>query len=237
MVNRPYRGRGAKVSTPHPPNGPHLGDAGREGSGPDRAPLGRGACVKLRPLEPLPDDRDLLAAVATSSDDAAFAELCRRYRPRLTGFLRTRCGAETEEVVQEVLVTLWRKAERYDPERAEPSTWIFTIARNKAIDAARKRRSVADPKDPHYVSTLSPAAESAPDVVAARSQLKGELLDALAHLPSEQRLVLEGVYVKAQTLREVAEGLDIPVGTAKSRVRLALTSLRKYLAQRGVDHA
>ena len=99
-------------------------------------------------------DRELLTAIALG-DRSAFETLCRRFGQRLYGFLLSRAPTqEAEELVQEVMLTVWTRAASYNPALAAPSTWIFTIARNKAIDRARKRmRPQVDPHDPSLVPT------------------------------------------------------------------------------------
>lgn len=194
------------------------------------------ARVKVRALDRATDDRELLVAVAEQRDRQAFDALCRRFTPRLGAFLRARTRGEVEELVQEVMLTVWRKAGLYDPAKSAPTTWIFTIARNKAIDAARRRRPIPSADDPHFVERAGPSPAIAPDDHAANLQVRAQLADALDALPEEQAEVLRGVYIEALTLREVAERLRIPLGTAKSRVRLALGTLRKHFAREGIDH-
>lgn len=137
--------------------------------------------------------------------------------------------------MQEVMLTVWRKAGLYDPSKAAPSTWIFTIARNKAIDAARRRRPAPDPADPHWVERAGPRPTPDPGDHAAQTQMQTRLLAGLESLPAEQADVIRCVYLEALTLREAAQRLEIPLGTAKSRVRLALGAMRKLFAKMGVD--
>lgn len=156
--------------------------------------------------------------------------------PRLHNYLRARVGDEADAVTQEVLLTLWHKAPLYKPERSAPSTWIFTIARNRATDHARRRRPVPNPNDPHFVRGAGSDDIEAPDLGVQRDQQSLALHECMGELAPGQRAVLDGVYLRALTLREVASELDIPLGTAKSRVRLALGTLRDALAARGHTH-
>lgn len=178
-------------------------------------------------------ERAWLDAVANQQDKAAFAELGRRYMPRLHAFLRARAGDEADALTQEVMLTLWRKAKLYQPAKSAPSTWIFTIARNRAIDHARRRRPMPTPNDPHFVRGSGNDCTEAPDMGAAREQRDEALHESMGQLPPGQRAVLDGVYLRALTLSEVATELDIPLGTAKSRVRLALGTLRRALEEKG----
>ena len=177
-----------------------------------------------------PTDRELLTAVARQ-ERAAFETLCRRFGHRIFGFLLARVpGQEAEELVQEVMLTVWTRATSYDPTLSAPSTWIFTIARNKAIDRARKRmRPKVDPNDPTLI----------PDPTAPAPDRRMEILEwgthidaALRALPEAQRAVVTAAYVEERSMREIAERQGVPLGTVKSRMRLALKSLRNYFQER-----
>ncbi len=176
------------------------------------------------------DDRELLEQVA-ARDRAAFAELFRKFAPRLTGYLMQALPAgRAEEIVQDVMLRVWRKAPTYDGSRASPSTWIFTIARNARIDALRRTgRAEPDPDDPVWV----PAAPEAPDDAVHKRAAEVQVHDALAGLPEEQATILDRAYMKGQTLSEIAEQLALPLGTVKSRVRLAMKKLRLTLPDPG----
>ena len=134
-----------------------------------------------------------------------------------------------EEVVQEVMVTLWRRAETFDPSQASASTWVFTIARNKRIDMVRReRRPEIDPDDP----ALRPEAEPAADHAVESLQDSKRLREAMAFLPAEQQEILRLAYFEDLPHSAIAERCDMPLGTVKSRIRLALTRLRKSLKDR-----
>jgi RNA polymerase sigma-70 factor (ECF subfamily) len=174
------------------------------------------------------DDRDLLIAIQ-GGDRAAFAELFRRFAPRINGFLRQSLpAAKAEEVTQEVMLRVWRKSKSYDPARAAPATWIFTIARNARIDCLRRGgRAEPDPEDPVWV----PSAPGAPDEVLDKRTDEERIRTALEELPKPQLEVVERAYLQGQTLTEVSEALQVPLGTVKSRVRLALERLRLVLPE------
>jgi RNA polymerase sigma-70 factor (ECF subfamily) len=169
------------------------------------------------------EDRDLVVAVARR-DRAAFEELFRRFAPRVKGLLVRSLGpTRAEEVAQDVMLRVWHNAPRYDPSRASPATWIFTIARNARIDAIRRvARAAPDPEDPMWV----PAGEEPPDAAAARRATAERVRSALDELPANQLEVLDRAYLQGQSLSEVAEALSVPLGTVKSRVRLAMERLR-----------
>jgi len=176
-------------------------------------------------------DRDhqiaLLKRVA-AEDKAAFAELFSLFAPRVKGFLIRSLGNEgkADEITQEVMLRVWRRASSYDPGRAAPSTWIFTIARNARTDVLRKERHPEpDPEDPCWV----PAAPDAPDDVAEREQSGRRVRDAVAERPEGQAAILQAAYFQGQTLAAISEAQNLPLGTVKSRVRLAMKRLRAAL--------
>ena len=175
-----------------------------------------------------PSLSDLVVAVGLRRDRTAFAGLFAHFAPRLKAYLmRSGSNAATaEELVQEVMVTLWRRAETFDPAQANASTWVFTIARNKRIDLIRReRRPEFDPEDP----ALVPAAEPAADHTVAAIQDSARLRAALTELPAEQQDILRMAYFEDLPHSAIAERCDMPLGTVKSRIRLALTRLRKIM--------
>ncbi|HEV8033560.1 MAG TPA: sigma-70 family RNA polymerase sigma factor [Yoonia sp.] len=162
-------------------------------------------------------------AVRDNQDRAAFAELFGYFAPRVKSFLM-KSGASpdlAEECTQEVMATLWNKAHMFDPTKASVSTWIFTIARNRKIDILRKQRR-PEPED------LPWGPESEPDQADAigLQQETEQLGQALATLPEEQRKLIERAYFGELTHSQIAAETGLPLGTIKSRIRLALDRLR-----------
>ena len=164
--------------------------------------------------------------IRDNADKAAFAELYAHFAPRVKGFLINSGadGSMAEECAQEVMATLWNKAHLFDPSRASVATWIFTIARNRKIDMLRKQRR-PEPED----LTWGPQEE--PDQADAlalqqETQLLGE---ALATLPAPQRELIEQAYFGDMSHSEIATKTGLPLGTIKSRIRLALTRLRQTM--------
>lgn len=174
-----------------------------------------------------PDWSSILCAVA-EQDRAAFAALFAHFAPRVKSYM-LRLGSDNmhaEELAQEALATVWRKADRYDPGRAAASTWIFTIARNLRIDAFRRNNHPElDPEDP----ALVPDAPLSADNVVARKQDAVRIRDALAELPDDQRQVLHMSFFDDKTHSEISNELSIPLGTVKSRIRLAFGRIRTML--------
>lgn len=164
-----------------------------------------------------------LNAIRDGKDRAAFAELFGYFAPRLKSFLM-KSGTSpdmAEECAQEVLVTVWNKAHLFDPTKASVSTWIFTIARNRRIDMIRKQRR-PEPED------LPWGPEEAPSPVDTLAlQEETELLGrALAELPEKQRHLIQRAYFGELSHSEIADETGLPLGTIKSRIRLALDRLR-----------
>lgn len=162
-------------------------------------------------------------AIACDQDEAAFAEIFRHFAPRVKGFL-IKSGADAslaEECMQDVMATLWRKAHMYDPSRASVATWIFTIARNRKIDLLR-RYARPEPED------LPWGPEAAPDQadVIAMQQDTERLAEALNTLPEKQRDLIKQAYFGDLSHSEIADATGLPLGTIKSRIRLALDRLR-----------
>ena len=166
---------------------------------------------------------DHMVRIHTSRDRAAFAQLYDHFAPRVKGFL-IKSGADeslAEECAQEVMVTVWTKAHMFDPSRASVATWIFTIARNRKIDALRKQRR-PEPEELAW----GPEEEPAQADVIALQQESETLVRAIAELPARQRALLEKAYFGELTHSEIAAETGLPLGTIKSRIRLALDRLR-----------
>jgi len=167
-----------------------------------------------------------MLAVRDNGDRAAFAALFDEYASRLKGFImRTGTGsAQAEEIVQEVMLTVWRKAGQFDPARAQVSAWIYQIARNRQIDMLRKERRPM-PEDFGHPPGVEPDGSE----VLAVEQEAGALKDALARLNPDQRDIIEKAYLGELTHQEISSQTGLPLGTIKSRIRLGLERLRHEL--------
>lgn len=170
----------------------------------------------------------LMVQVATAHDKAAFTELFAYFAPRVKGFLM-RMGArgnEAEELAQDVMVTVWQRAATFDAAQASAGTWIYTIARNRRIDALRRaKRPEIDPNDPLFIPEAAPA----PDAAAEAGLREERVRAALTELPAPQRDLLQRAFYDGKTHSEIAEATGLPLGTVKSRLRLAFGRLRKAL--------
>lgn len=183
---------------------------------------------------PSDDLAELVARVAQSHDRTAFAALFDHFAPRLKAYL-LRLGAEpgaAEELTQEAMIMVWRKAATFDPAQAGVSTWVFRIARNKRIDALRReKRPELDPEDP----ALVPEAPEEADRAVERSQSEERLRAALKTLPEEQAEVVRLAYFEDLAHGAVAEATGLPLGTVKSRLRLAMARLRSAIQEIAED--
>ncbi|HMA14240.1 MAG TPA: sigma-70 family RNA polymerase sigma factor [Kiloniellaceae bacterium] len=172
----------------------------------------------------------LLAAVAATGDRAAFAELFRHFAPRVKAYLlRGGAGAQqAEELAQETMLAVWQRAATFDPVKAAAGTWIFAVARNKRIDALRReRRPEITAEEMGLMADPAPPA----DRVAELTQEAAQLTAALAGLPPAQAELVRLAFFEHKTHGQIAAETALPLGTVKSRLRLALVRLRGTLAE------
>jgi RNA polymerase sigma-70 factor (ECF subfamily) len=166
---------------------------------------------------------DLILRIAETQDQKAFVELTVLAAPRLKAYA-IRCGShidDAEELVQECLLTVWRKAHQFNPKTARSTTWLYTIIRNRRIDMGRKNKLDIVQSDDLWPEAESDLLED--DVVR---DLTGNLVRTLLYsLPDEQRQIVFKVYFEGKSHSEIAGELDLPLGTIKSRLRLAMKKL------------
>ena len=203
---------------------------------PGRVRAGRlSLAAPLQSPPPMPSPEELnawMGAVAQAGDRQAFAALFKHFAPRVKGFLmRSGTAPErAEELAQETMVQLWRRAESFDPARAALSTWVFTIARNLRID--HLRRTGGDPcegEQPWGADQQPADAHLPPEELLLAAQREQGVRRALAELPPEQAVVLRLSFFEEQPHAVIARDLGIPLGTVKSRIRLAVAQLRRRL--------
>ena len=175
----------------------------------------------------VPDWGALLARVAETDDKAAFRAIYQHFAPRIKAYAINQGFSQHAEVlVQEVMTSVWRNAGKYSESLASVSTWIFTITRNQRIDILRKlNRSraeiVIETEDLWQIPTED-------TTICSIQNLSTEkfVKEAIDKLPEEQMIALRKVYYEGKTHEEVAEELNIPLGTVKGRLRLSLQKLR-----------
>jgi RNA polymerase sigma-70 factor (ECF subfamily) len=168
---------------------------------------------------------ELLVAISTHGDRAAFARLFSFYAPRVKSYLMRQGAGDgvAEELVQETFLSVWRKAGLFDPRKASAATWIFTIARNLRIDALRRSfRPELDPNDP----ALVPEPATPPDQEMESGQMYGLVRTAFQQLPEDQAAVIKLAFLEDKSHSQIAAELRLPLGTVKSRLRLALRRMR-----------
>ncbi|MEM9105361.1 MAG: sigma-70 family RNA polymerase sigma factor [Pseudomonadota bacterium] len=181
--------------------------------------------------KPKPDQalhETLITAVAESKDRKAFETLFLIFGPKVKGMMQgSGAGSEmAEDLMQEVMLTVWRKAALYVPGRGSVSTWIFTIARNARIDRLR-RRPVQPYVDVETVSIACDQPDAETQVIGSQNDEK--VREALERLPEEQKTVIELAFLKYMPQSEIAAHLNLPIGTVKSRTRLAYKKLKEEL--------
>jgi RNA polymerase sigma factor (sigma-70 family) len=177
----------------------------------------------------------LARAVAEDRDRAAFAELFDYFAPRIKSYLQRlgMASPQAEELMQEVMIALWHKAGLFDPSKSSLATWLFRVARNRRIDALRRDRSgLIDPTDP----ALHPTAPASPNETMDAEQRDARVRLAMESLPQEQIELIRMAFFIGLSHSQIAEQTGLPLGTVKSRIRLAFGRLRKALDEDpGVD--
>ncbi|HAD49199.1 MAG: RNA polymerase subunit sigma [Idiomarina sp.] len=178
---------------------------------------------------------ELLAKVAETRSRAAFSELFSHFAPKLQAYGTRQFGNEQTamDLVQETMTNVWHKAHLFKPDRGSPSTWIFTIARNIRFDLLRKNKKR---KDDISADELWPILAEQNDNLDDGYALDNDvLMQEIAHyyaqLPDPQRVVVEKIYIEGKSQQEVSDSLGIPLGTVKSRTRLALKKLKELIVE------
>lgn len=179
---------------------------------------------------PAPNAADLAVLVgklASTRDKQAYAALFKYYAPRVKTYL-LRCGltaSAADETTQEVMLLLWRKAGSFDPSRASASTWVFAIARNARIDYLRRLDAVPPPPEPDIDPSLSA------ETLLMNAESANHVRAALTSLSTEQQQIVQLFFMADTPHSAIAATLNLPLGTVKSRIRLALARLRQLLTE------
>ncbi len=171
---------------------------------------------------------ELAGRVAASRDREAFSELFDYFAPRLNGYLQklgTGAG-EAEEIAQEVMIVLWHKANLFDASKSSLATWLFRIARNRRIDLLRRDRShLLDPEDPVFRPDEPEPADTQMDARKRDERVKL----AMEKLPPEQGELIGYAFFQGLSHSQISERTGLPIGTVKSRIRLAFGKMRQLL--------
>ena len=176
------------------------------------------------------DTNKLMERVVADGDKEAFSQLYTHFAPRLKAMMMKMSpdASVAEEVAQEAMIALWRKAHSFDPNKASLSTWLFTIARNLRIDRFRaKKKDNLDPNEPMLLPSEEPSAE----YTVFRGEESIKVRNCIGKLPEDQQEVVGLAFMEGLTHQEIADNLGIPLGTVKSRLRLSFEKLRPMLKE------
>jgi RNA polymerase sigma-70 factor, ECF subfamily len=175
-------------------------------------------------------DAELMVRIVTSADRSAFDDLTLHYAPRLKAWLLNRGegDATSEDIVQDVLVSVWQKAASFDGSKASFSTWVYRMTRNRWIDHKRKHDRM-HPVAPEDMATLADSAVESAHAGLEEAEAAEAVRDALATLPPEQKQMLHLAFFEGLSHSEIAARTGIAIGTVKSRIRAPLKKLRSTL--------
>jgi RNA polymerase sigma-70 factor (ECF subfamily) len=185
-----------------------------------------------RPKECAEEMSQHLARVAEKRCKQSFAKVFNYFAPRLRSYSLKQIGNEAlaMELVQDTMSNVWQKAHLFNPEKGAPSTWIFTIARNIRFDMLRKQQNrKEDLCSDDLWPVLCEHTADANEVALDDQLLLQQVSEKFDELPNKQRVVLEAIYIEGKSQQEVADELNIPLGTVKSRTRLALQRLKELM--------
>jgi RNA polymerase sigma factor (sigma-70 family) len=179
---------------------------------------------------------DLVTAIAERRDKEAFTQLFDHFAPRINAYL-IKLGADSamaEEIAQETMATLWRKATLFEPQKSSLSTWLYRIARNRRIDVLRRNRvDFVDPQDAMFDIPVESGVDSDMD----RQKREETMRAALNTLPEEQLSLVKLAFFEGLSHTDIATRTGLPLGTVKSRIRLSFSRLRRALETAGVFEA
>lgn len=186
-----------------------------------------GRNIMAKTARPNDMDQDLVA-IATSQDQGAYKRVFSAIAPRLKSFLMVQGTQEAvaEEILQDTMFKVWQKARLFDSSKASATTWIYTIARNAKIDRFRKeKRLEPDPNDPSYIPDSPETGEQS----FTKKQESDHIRMAISTLPPDQMRIITMSFYEEKSHAEISEALGIPLGTVKSRIRLAFGKIRNEL--------
>jgi RNA polymerase sigma-70 factor (ECF subfamily) len=176
----------------------------------------------------------LLFQRIVARDTAALADLYDRHNRLLFGLILRilRDRGEAEEILQEVFVRVWTRAELYDPRLGNPTSWLVRLARNRAIDRLRARRVREAASGPSLDESVAEPADTtirSPEAIVVDDERREKVIDALASLPPEQRHLIEAAFFEGYTHSELATRFGLPLGTVKTRIRTGMIAMRQRL--------
>jgi RNA polymerase sigma-70 factor (ECF subfamily) len=198
-------------------------------------PIRRGPSMDTVPATGTPAEwNHHLLKVGKSQDRGAFKALFDHFGPLIKSYFMAKFPSQhslqmMDELVQEVMIKVWQKATTYDPSKAAASTWIFTLARNTRIDMLRRQNKYANTSSIETEDIWEDTTENGPYTLLQNNRDASQIQGSLKQLPEEQALVIRKVYMESKSHSEVAEELSLPLGTVKSRVRLAQSKLQSLI--------
>jgi RNA polymerase sigma-70 factor (ECF subfamily) len=208
-------------------------------------PNATGSEISLEPdLEPGPgrttiDDRDdsSLLRCVQKGDGQALAVLYDRYGGIAYGLAYRIVGdaAGAEDAVQDAFVSMWKQAPRFDPERGQVRSWLLTIVHHRAIDIVRRRTNRPERQLPDGAEEFLVDASARPDELAEWSMEARAIREAVSRIPDDQRRTVEMAYFHGMTHLEISEEMGVPLGTVKSRLRIAMDKMREYLREKVLE--
>ena len=175
-----------------------------------------------------------LVRLSKTQDTQSFQALFTHFSPLIRNYFLSKYPSQQsyqmiEELIQEVMIKVWQKSASYDPSKAAASTWIFTLARNTRIDMLRRQNKYANTSSIETEDVWEDTTENGPYTFLTHKRDELRIKESLQSLPQEQATVIRKVYMEAKSHSEVAAELEIPLGTIKSRVRLAQNKLQALL--------
>ncbi|MFT6967526.1 MAG: RNA polymerase sigma factor (sigma-70 family) [Cellvibrionaceae bacterium] len=175
-----------------------------------------------------------LIKVGNTQDRESFKALYEHFGPLLKSYFMSKFPNQhslqmMDELVQETMIKVWQKANSYDQGKAAASTWIFTLARNTRIDMLRRQNKYANTTSIETEEIWEDTTENGPYLLLQNNRQADDIQQSLQKLPEEQALVIRKVYMESKSHSEVAEELSLPLGTVKSRVRLAQNKLQALI--------
>jgi RNA polymerase sigma-70 factor (ECF subfamily) len=183
------------------------------------------------------EDNQLIVRIA-QADKQAISLLYAKYARLVYGTVLAivKSPEEAEEVVVDVFAQVWRTASSYDRRKSKVTTWLITISRSRAIDRLRSLQRQTKIVTATSQAYPPPAEQHTPEANAIFAEQKQYIQQALSHLPTEQKQVVEMIYLQGLTHRETAQILSIPEGTVKTRLRLGIAKLKVILTDHHIDH-
>ena len=196
-----------------------------------------GSAKAIQMNDPIPQQAltQYLVDVAERRDKQAFTELFRFFAPKIQRIAASKYGNEVlaGEVVQETMTNVWRKAHLFDGNKGSPTTWVYTVMRNVTFDLLRKIKAKKEDNlsDDFWPMVESVAADGDDHEQFADHLAKNEVMACIDKLPENQQSVIKGFYFMEMSQEQLAIHLDIPLGTVKSRLRLALAKLKQHIGE------